>query len=533
MLVIHDAARLVEHFPAALPGQVAEVGVFQIEGREQLVEAAQLEKLAAIERAGSAAAVEARIEIVDGRDRRDGARAGRRSPTSLASGRFLRAACSGSLKKIWQETAKTFSSVKAVEQRREEIRLHAHVAVEQHDDVVLRGAKAGVRSAAEAEIAIERQHADVRESARAANSALPSVGAVVDDDDLVVGIAAKRFDDGRQILCEQIAAVPVGNHDAGGAVGAALVRRERRLRCEERANKIRERDGQRSRSAIRIGERSSSGRDLMSRQRMSAGSVSQRLLDPGRARTSGPASSSATRGSDRVARRVPRVPLPARCAQGCALRPWLPRFRAARTHSASSRHLASSSLTARFGVERPFAFWLGSPLQFAALWLRSRALVAVDCSFCSCNNALPARLQIRRSSRSAQRLRSSSSSFLLAEQFEQRIALGLRASASHCLCRSSVPEAGRAARVRAADWRPWERRRTIVAPAAGRGAQRDQEMRVVSVAAAAIDADLGRPEGLEPDETRTTPRDSEAASARSGTRGSARRRIPPASNSCS
>ena len=40
----------------------------------------------------------------------------------------------------------------AGEQRREEIRLDAHVAVQQHDDIVLRGAESGVRAAAEAEV---------------------------------------------------------------------------------------------------------------------------------------------------------------------------------------------------------------------------------------------------------------------------------------------------------------------------------------------------------------------------------------------
>ena len=67
MLVIHHAARLIQHLPAALPRQVAEVGVFQIEGREQFVEAAQLQEFPPVEGAGSAAAVEAGKQTVDGR----------------------------------------------------------------------------------------------------------------------------------------------------------------------------------------------------------------------------------------------------------------------------------------------------------------------------------------------------------------------------------------------------------------------------------------------------------------------------------
>ena len=94
MLVIHDALRLVEHLPAALPGHVAEVGVFQIERREQRIEAAELQKFAPVEGAGSAAAVEAGIEIRRRRRRRDGARAARRPATSPASVRSLRAVLS-------------------------------------------------------------------------------------------------------------------------------------------------------------------------------------------------------------------------------------------------------------------------------------------------------------------------------------------------------------------------------------------------------------------------------------------------------
>src|SRR5271168_4558437 len=66
MLVIHLAGRLVQDFPAAFPGLVAEVGVFEIEGMEQLVESAEFEKFAAIEGAGSAAAVKTRERRLDG-----------------------------------------------------------------------------------------------------------------------------------------------------------------------------------------------------------------------------------------------------------------------------------------------------------------------------------------------------------------------------------------------------------------------------------------------------------------------------------
>src|SRR5215469_18580354 len=65
MLVINDTRRLVEHLPAALPGQITQVRVFQIERLEQFVEAAELEKLPAVEGARSAAAIEARIQFAN------------------------------------------------------------------------------------------------------------------------------------------------------------------------------------------------------------------------------------------------------------------------------------------------------------------------------------------------------------------------------------------------------------------------------------------------------------------------------------
>ena len=182
MLVIHDAARLVENLPAALPGDVAEVGVFEIEGREQRVEAAELEKLAPVEGAGAAAAVEARD-----RDRRSPVVAVAHAQPPSSHQPCVRPVSSrsllGSLKKIWQETAKTFAIGEAFEQRREEVGRHAHVAVEQHDDVVPGCAEAGVRAAAEAEIRGQRQH--LHRGKCLAHELGAAVGrAVVDHDDL-------------------------------------------------------------------------------------------------------------------------------------------------------------------------------------------------------------------------------------------------------------------------------------------------------------------------------------------------------------
>src|SRR5262245_61287538 len=54
---------------------------------------------------------------------------------------------------------------KTGEEWSEEVALNAHVAVEQDDDVVLRGSNALVRAASEAEVAVELDEADVWEMA--------------------------------------------------------------------------------------------------------------------------------------------------------------------------------------------------------------------------------------------------------------------------------------------------------------------------------------------------------------------------------
>jgi len=44
MFMIDNARGLVEIFPSALPGQIAEVGVFEVKRGEQLIEAAELQE---------------------------------------------------------------------------------------------------------------------------------------------------------------------------------------------------------------------------------------------------------------------------------------------------------------------------------------------------------------------------------------------------------------------------------------------------------------------------------------------------------
>src|SRR6185503_9548313 len=69
MFVIDHAGRLVQNFPAAFPGEITKIGVFQVKRFEQLVKAAQLQEFLTVEGAGPTAAVETGIQARDVRFR--------------------------------------------------------------------------------------------------------------------------------------------------------------------------------------------------------------------------------------------------------------------------------------------------------------------------------------------------------------------------------------------------------------------------------------------------------------------------------
>ena len=168
MLVEDHAARLVEHLPAALPRHVAEVGVFQIEGLQQMVEAAEFEKLRAVEGAAAAAAVEAGEEVVDRVvDAVADAQAAVLPPALREAGLLAE------LGRVAEEDlagdGEDLGIAEAFQQRRQEIRRHAHVAVQQHHDVVLGGAEAGIGAAAEAQVLRAGRARSPRETLRAGN----------------------------------------------------------------------------------------------------------------------------------------------------------------------------------------------------------------------------------------------------------------------------------------------------------------------------------------------------------------------------
>ena len=66
VFVINDAGGLVEHLPAPLPCEVAEIRILEIKWREQLVKSAQLEEFAAVECARTSATIERGIGGLDG-----------------------------------------------------------------------------------------------------------------------------------------------------------------------------------------------------------------------------------------------------------------------------------------------------------------------------------------------------------------------------------------------------------------------------------------------------------------------------------
>src|SRR5260370_19356642 len=124
MFVIDHAGGLVEVHPSALPGLVAEVRVFEIERREKVVEASQLEKLAAIIRAGAAAAGGKGITLPNGLIDAVANTEAAALPPAFGETRLLPDL--GGIGEIDLTGDREHSFVvEAVEQRLQEVRLHA------------------------------------------------------------------------------------------------------------------------------------------------------------------------------------------------------------------------------------------------------------------------------------------------------------------------------------------------------------------------------------------------------------------------
>src|SRR6185312_9219208 len=153
VLVIDDASRLVEDFPSALPSHKTQVCVFVIKRLQDFVKAAQFEKFVTIVSARSAAAVKARERlrdlVVDAMCHPEAPL----SPPALRKAGFF-AALLGIGKKDLARNRKNQGVGKRLQQRRQKVAFHPHVAVQQDDDVVLGFPETEVRSSAETQISV-------------------------------------------------------------------------------------------------------------------------------------------------------------------------------------------------------------------------------------------------------------------------------------------------------------------------------------------------------------------------------------------
>ena len=135
MFVIHNACRLIQHLPAALPGGEAQVCIFVVEGPEDLVESAQLQKLPAVKGAGAAAGVRAgernsnrRINMVTGPKTTP-------FPPNLGQSCFF-ATARRVRKKDLAGHGEHQRIRKRLEERKEKICFHPHIIVQQNNNIV-------------------------------------------------------------------------------------------------------------------------------------------------------------------------------------------------------------------------------------------------------------------------------------------------------------------------------------------------------------------------------------------------------------
>ena len=158
----------------------------------------------------AAAAVEAGIQIVDcAVDAVAYAQAAILPPALRKAG--LLADLGGIAEENLAGDGEDLGIAEALQQRRQEIGSHPHVAVQQHHDVVLRGAEAGIGAAAEAQVLRQRQHRHIGKR-RPQKIGAAIRGAVVHHQDLVGGVAGERRTNAGNVFRQQVFPVPVGNH---------------------------------------------------------------------------------------------------------------------------------------------------------------------------------------------------------------------------------------------------------------------------------------------------------------------------------
>ncbi len=224
MLVMHHARGLIQHLPAAFPRHESQIRVFQIKRREQFIESAQLEKLPPVECARAPAAIKAREEAIDG-----GIFAMAHAQPAILPPAFGQARFFAALRFVAEENLAGDGEDRVIrearEQRREEVRLHAHIGVEQHDDIVLRRAKPGIRTAAEAQVFRQAPARAPPGNSFASNPRCHRVEPLSTTTISLPGCRGDRGNPGRQKSLQQIPAIPVGNHERCGSRLRPRVRR--------------------------------------------------------------------------------------------------------------------------------------------------------------------------------------------------------------------------------------------------------------------------------------------------------------------
>ena len=228
VFMVDDAGGLIVNLPAALPCQVADVGVFEVEGGEEVVEAAEGEEFVAMEGAGTAAAVEAGEESVDvfvfamaDAEAAIGPPALRETGFFAAFGFVAQEDLTAYGEDGWVGIARI--GAEAIKEGLKKIGFDAHVAVEQDDDVVFSGAEAGVGAAAEAEVFGKGEEVDFGVVGADPFGAAVG-GAVIDDEDFAAGVVANGFEPGGEEADEEVFTVPVGDDEGCGAeIGSDVV----------------------------------------------------------------------------------------------------------------------------------------------------------------------------------------------------------------------------------------------------------------------------------------------------------------------
>src|SRR5271165_1883511 len=143
MFMEHRARRFIKNLPSALPCHEAQIGVLIVKGLEQRVESAEFQELPAVECAGPPAWIEARIDRTDGVIEPVPDLEAPVFPPRLGEAGFL-PPLPGIGKENLAGDREDMRIAEVQQQRRKEIRLHSHVAVEEHHDVVFRSLKTSV-----------------------------------------------------------------------------------------------------------------------------------------------------------------------------------------------------------------------------------------------------------------------------------------------------------------------------------------------------------------------------------------------------